>query len=321
MQPREGRRDVRRTASAPASRPDRHGEGSSRGVRLKAFTTAPARAPRRERLPVFVLAGGRSRRFDGDKLSAMVDHEPVLARVVARVRPLASRVVVATDSEERREQLSSLFDRSVDYRLDRVGRWGAGPGATIASALAATRRGSALFVPGDIPWVETDALARFVARARASSADVAAPYWGSGETEHLIQWHRSRQSLRPLPWGRPGGTPTRRASELLRAAPRTLLVPITALTERPESFAHVTYRSDVRRPGPRGTSGSTGRRARTIAGVPKAAYREAQRHRSAGREADAARLFRQESGWYAAAGLRILARHALDDASGPTGKR
>ncbi|HXQ79321.1 MAG TPA: nucleotidyltransferase family protein, partial [Thermoplasmata archaeon] len=251
--------------------------------------------------------------FGGDKLAAVVNGRSVIARVVARVAPLASDLVVSTTSIARARQLARHLPRDTDFRLDRSSRWGAGPGAAIAGVLEDYGNESVLFVPADIPWVETRALDRFLSHANVSSADVAAPFWGSGQTEHLVQWHRSGEIVRLLPWRRRHAPRVRRASEFLRAAPRTLLVPVGALTNRPKSFSHLTFRADLRHPSLRGQNVGSGR-VRELAGAPKARYRKGVDARSAGRVHEAADAFVAEARWYDRAGLGLLAAHSLADA-------
>ena len=247
-----------------------------------------------------------------------MEDRPVLAQVVASVTPLASEVVVATSSGPRRKELARHLPTSVRFLLDRPERWGAGPAGAMASAREEFGRGPVLFVPGDIPWAETRALRRFVARAEGSSADVATPHWESGETEHLVQYHRSPATVRTLPWRRTRSLPFRRASEFLRASPRTLLVSISTLTDRPESFSHVTYPTDAQRPALRGRAGPP-RTDREIEGAPKRWYGMAQAAWSAGSLREAARAFAKESRWYEGAGLGLLAWHSLLDASHAAG--
>jgi molybdopterin-guanine dinucleotide biosynthesis protein A len=233
--------------------------------------------------------------------------------VVARARPLASEVIVSTSSVRRQAFLAPRLPSGTAFLVDRPGGWGPGPVGAMARGLEALGDGPVLFTPGDTPWIETGALRTFVELAQASRVDVAAPYWASGETEHLLQWHRSRETLRHLPPLGESLRPSWRASEFLRAAPRTLLVPVSALSRRPRSFAHLTYRSDLSRPSARGTPGARVRPLR-ISGYPKQRYLEAQAHRRAGRRQESAKAFGQEARWYATAGLRLLARHAFEDA-------
>jgi molybdopterin-guanine dinucleotide biosynthesis protein A len=258
------------------------------------------------------LAGGRSQRFAGDKLRASIHGQSSLARVVARVAPIASTTLVATSSIHRRRELSALVPHGVRFLIDRRDRWGPGPAGAIARALESTAEGPVLVVPGDVPWIQTRALARFVAEASDSGADVAAPSWHGGTTENLVQWHVGRDNLEFVtPSGRsPEGL---RASEFLRAPPSTLLVPVSRLTARPRTFSHLSVRADVDRPGLRGAL-SASDRPRRIAGFPKEKYVEGQRQLRAGRRSAASRAFAAEARWYFRAGLPNLAAHAAADA-------
>jgi len=291
-----------------------HGKNPSGATCLNPFTNERVRGARTVRLPVIVLAGDRSRRFGGDKLAAVVDGRPALSRVISRVAPFASEVIVATTTPARRRELARLVPSTVRFLYDHPSRRnGTGPAAAMVGALEAADPGPVLFVPGDIPWVETRALRRLIERASQSGAEVATPCWGSGETEHLIQWHQGNDTLRHLvgtgtEWSSGG-----RASEFLRAVPRTLFVPVPLLSDRPKSFSHLTYPSDVENPPERGRAGRS-KVPRLVAGAPKHWYRLAQTALRSGRYADAARAFSAESRWYARANLPLLAQHASADA-------
>jgi molybdenum cofactor guanylyltransferase len=260
-----------------------------------------------------ILAGGESRRFGGDKLRAPIEGTPVLRRVVDRVAPLAGKVVVAVVSEARARDLRGLLPEPIEFFLDQPSKWGAGPGGAIQAGLERIPSGPVLFVPGDVPWIETEALAHFLGRAASTDNDVSAPCWESGETEHLLQWHRdAAQSARCLPSGGPRSE-SLRASEFLRAAPRTLLIPIPRLTRRPLSFAHVTRPSDLTRPRFRGRPGPA-RDERLIVGEPKVHYRAAHHLLTLGDNERARQAFVLESEWYTHAGYPLLASHAMRDA-------
>jgi molybdopterin-guanine dinucleotide biosynthesis protein A len=294
--------------------PDRHVRPTVEHGSRNDLLTRSVSKPVSGQMMVVVLAGGKSRRFAGDKLRAPLGGRTVLARVVMRVSPLSSIVIVATRSESRDAELLPQLPPTIQLLHDRPAHWGNGPGAAMASARETLTGGAILFVPGDIPWAETEALERFVAASSQSDADVAVPFWGGGETEHLIQWQRNPSILSYLPWKSPARPPSSwRASEFLRAAPRTLLVPVAALTDRPEVFSHVTFPSDLEHPAPRG---QVGRRKLPwiVDGFPKRCYREGHAARLEGDLALAARLFAEESRWYENAGLSLFALHALDDA-------
>jgi len=263
---------------------------------------------------VVVLAGGLSRRFSGDKLRARIGGRSVLCRVVDRLAPLASDLIVATSSDSRAAELAHDLPRTVRFLSDCTSRWGEGPAAAIASVREELRSGPVLFAPGDIPWIGTDALRHFVGLSEGGPGSVTTPFWPSGQSEHLVQWHRSRESLRRLPWRSRDALPTRRASEFLRSVPTSRLISIAELTANARTFSHVTFPTDLRSPSPRG-------RLRGIAGdvvltgTPKRLYRKGHSAWAAGSAEESQRAFEAESRWYLEAGLPLLAEHAFADAT------
>jgi molybdopterin-guanine dinucleotide biosynthesis protein A len=220
---------------------------------------------------------------------------------------------VSVADEEQRRALRRTVSSPVEWRIDRDDVWGPGPGGAIARSLADSGPGSVLFLPGDLPWIETEALRRFVDAASSSGVEVAAPAWGSGETEHLVQWHVGTGNSRLAAGALRDDDGSMRASVFLRAAARTLLVPVGSLTNRPRVFLHLTRPGDLLRPTPRGGAGSRADPWRVV-GAPKDAYASATRHNAEGNFAAAAGAFSSEARWYRAAGLPLLARHAENDA-------
>jgi molybdopterin-guanine dinucleotide biosynthesis protein A len=269
--------------------------------------------------PVVILAGGNSRRYAGDKLRAPLNNRAVLAHIIDQVSSLASEVIIATTTESRGAELAPHIPPTIRLLYDRPERWGNGPAASMASAREALGNEPILFVPGDVPWIEARALRRFASIAWRSQAEVAVPFWESGETEHLLQWQRNRVVLSHLPWRAGSSIPSSwRASEFLRAVPRTLLVPVHTLTAHPGSFSHLTYPSDLHRPMLRGRPGQRAS-SRIIEGDPKQSYRVANEALRTSDLTRAAEAFAAESRWYGRAGLPILARHATDDAEHAAG--
>ncbi len=66
-----------------------------------------------KRLPVYILAGGRSRRFGSDKARAIVNGQPLLGHVVTMLQPVASSVTVVADHEGKYDDLGfrTIADR------------------------------------------------------------------------------------------------------------------------------------------------------------------------------------------------------------------
>jgi molybdopterin-guanine dinucleotide biosynthesis protein A len=271
---------------------------------------------------VVVLAGGRSRRFGSDKLLAVVGHRASIVRVVERVTPIASHVSVWTSDPARADRLAGLLPAAVVVHVDDPGLRDRGPGEAIAHALQGGDSGPLLFVPGDMPWIETAALTRFAKIAETGHAQAAVPYWSSGDSENLVQWHASSRNARFLPAVPPPRASDRRASEILRAVPRTLFVPAHRLSSTPRCFSHLTRPTDVRVPSSRGFS-SADSLPILVDGPPKRNYARAQRDLRSGDSIHASRSFLAESLWYAGAGLEGIADHALSDAlaCGPSGRR
>jgi len=65
-------------------------------------------------VPVYILAGGRSRRFGSDKARAILKGEPLVKRVERLLMPVASRVTVVADVPEKYTDLGlrTIVDRT-----------------------------------------------------------------------------------------------------------------------------------------------------------------------------------------------------------------
>lgn len=69
-------------------------------------------------LPVYVLAGGLSRRFGSDKARAMIGGETVIQRAVSELRPFASRLCVVARTQN---AFSDLGLRSIADEVKNAG--------------------------------------------------------------------------------------------------------------------------------------------------------------------------------------------------------
>jgi molybdopterin-guanine dinucleotide biosynthesis protein A len=127
-----------------------------------------------------VLAGGRSERLGRDKRRLLVEGEPLLARVVARLRPLVREVVVVTREAE---PLPLLDVRRVTDRYP-----GMGVLAGVHAGLAAARAPWSYVVAGDLPLLDPALLCALAARA-GDACDVVVPRW-RGELEPLHALYR-----------------------------------------------------------------------------------------------------------------------------------
>lgn len=110
-----------------------------------------------------VLAGGRSRRFGGDKLDALVDGRRILERAVDAVAAVAGEVVVVVghDGPAPRVPSDAGVGRIV---IVRDALPDGGPLAGLAAGLVAASTPLAIVVAGDQPHLRPAVLAALVGR-------------------------------------------------------------------------------------------------------------------------------------------------------------
>jgi len=80
-----------------------------------------------KRVPVYILAGGRSSRFGSDKARAIFNDQPLLCRIAALLEPIASEITVVAD---RADKYADLGFRTIADR-----RPGLGPMTGLDTAL------------------------------------------------------------------------------------------------------------------------------------------------------------------------------------------
>ena len=126
---------------------------------------APA-AP--ENISGVILAGGRSRRLGRDKAMEPVGGQPLICRVMDRVRQVTQEMVVVVADEERGQALplGESARVAVDIYPDKGSLGG------IFSGLSAAREPWALVVACDMPFLNLDLLRRLVSLREGMDAVV-----------------------------------------------------------------------------------------------------------------------------------------------------
>jgi molybdopterin-guanine dinucleotide biosynthesis protein A len=122
-----------------------------------------------------VLAGGRSSRFGGDKLAAMVDGVPLLERAIAAVGEVAGEILVVGRTGGVSE------DRRARFVSDRVPHQG--PLAGLVAGLAAASHERAVVVAGDMPSLDPAVLRMLLANLGDSPFGIEAVALGLGSTD------------------------------------------------------------------------------------------------------------------------------------------
>jgi molybdopterin-guanine dinucleotide biosynthesis protein A len=103
-----------------------------------------------------VLAGGRSSRYGGDKLAALVAGVPLLHRSIAAVAELADEIVVVLAPDDPVPVLPTGPLPTLVIARDLV--TGRGPIAGVAAGLTAAHHPRALLVAGDQPSLQVSVL-------------------------------------------------------------------------------------------------------------------------------------------------------------------
>ncbi len=255
---------------------------------------------------VVVLAGGEGRRFGGDKITALVDGETSLERVVeAAWAAGASPVLLAARDAERCRRYMGVTGLDLICLSDPPGACG-GPGAALlAAAEAVMEYGLArlVVVPGDSPWLEPRVVQALA--AALGLAEAAAILHGDGFLESLLQAHRGEAlaaKLCPLR-GLCGLRGELRASDPLRLARSLALIGSGEAATAATSYAHINTREALRTRAPKNPLGAgihvlPPTRPRPRPGVPVAWL---------------CRDLAREQRYYEDLGIRHLARHARRD--------
>jgi molybdopterin-guanine dinucleotide biosynthesis protein A len=146
-------------------------------------------------LAAVILVGGRSERMGRPKVTLELAGRPLLAHVLAVIRPLVREVIlVAAPDQTIPPALTSGPDDAFPIRIvhDRV--VAAGPLPALALGLAAVTTDLAIALPCDAPFVRaalvTD-LARRLAAADAGALQAVIPTWG-GHLQPLVAAYRPR---------------------------------------------------------------------------------------------------------------------------------
>ncbi|WP_148883253.1 molybdenum cofactor guanylyltransferase MobA [Thermococcus aciditolerans] len=124
-----------------------------------------------------VLAGGRSRRFGGDKLLVRIDGKPLILHTIERVE-LARGVdeIVVISSRENADMIEALgYDVLVDTLM-------IGPIGGIYTALSL---GDAFVVAGDMPLILPEFIDFIIDRFLEAKKPACVPRWANGYLEPL----------------------------------------------------------------------------------------------------------------------------------------
>jgi molybdopterin-guanine dinucleotide biosynthesis protein A len=152
------------------------------------------REQRQVGVTAIVLAGGRSSRFDGDKLESELDGSRLLDRAVAAALAVADEVIVAGRA------IDTTIGRLAVRSIDDAEPFG-GPLLALAGALAAASGLLGIVVGGDMPRLEPGVLRAMLdelARADAVDAVILGRPYGSEAAPGPSPSEPPRRQVLPL---------------------------------------------------------------------------------------------------------------------------
>ncbi|MEM3124014.1 MAG: NTP transferase domain-containing protein [Nitrososphaerota archaeon] len=258
-----------------------------------------------------VLAGGRSERFGSNKLLVRIGGETMLAIVCRALSSISDEVYLSARSLAQGIGLMEVagLDR-VRVVADDRSLGCTGPAAGIVTAALKTGGDFLLVAPGDMPYLSVKPLEKFARLCISVGADAGSVFYGLGDVETLLQFHRTS-------WIVSKGvnicrmkTASVRATDLLRYAPKLVLIGAGRLTRNPHVFNNINTPSDLRTRRP---SSDLSPRHLLMTELGRRAYVALELCRR-GEYDSAARIFSTEGDSYLSMHVKLLAAHAYHDA-------
>jgi len=128
-----------------------------------------------ELVSVAIMAGGQSRRMGQDKAWLEVGGQPVIERVLTRVKPLADDVFISANAPDKYQQFGLRIVPDIYPYQAALGG--------IFSAITAARHSHVLIVACDMPFLNIDLLSYLI--SLASTAEVIAPLIESDQPQPM----------------------------------------------------------------------------------------------------------------------------------------
>jgi len=133
-----------------------------------------------------ILAGGKSRRMQGNKALIKLGGKPLLLHVTERIRGLTQETVVVVGKNDNLADYESFLPPSINILRDTV--TGMGPLAGILTGMQNMRSEYAVVLPCDSPFIKREVLTYLFKMAQG--ADAAIPRWPNGNIEPLHAVYR-----------------------------------------------------------------------------------------------------------------------------------
>lgn len=194
-------------------------------------------------LAAVILAGGISKRFGANKLLYKVDGEAIISRVFKAASGLTANVYLSVKNREQAETLQGVCNEFSGVIFDSH-EGVSGPINGIITSLKALKCEEVIIIPGDMPFLNSEALFKFIDECRGLDAVSGSIYWPNGWISILLQYHRRDEALRTLHLPVLRGAMSR-SSDILRAAARACYIPASRLTKDSRTLVNINTPSDL----------------------------------------------------------------------------
>lgn len=193
-----------------------------------------------------ILAGGLSERFGSDKYLWSVNDKPIISVVASALHEVSDKIYLLTRDKTRAIQLSEITGVE-NYILDDININCGGPLRGLLTALLKVDSEEYLIIPGDLPWIDSSSLKRFVERCRESETECGSIIWGDGALSSTIQYFNSNAKPYLSDIARLRGI-YGRATDTFRSCRRVLFTHVGNITDEPRKLVGVNFQKDIINP-------------------------------------------------------------------------
>ena len=196
-------------------------------------------------LAAVILAGGLSKRFGTNKLLYKIDGEAIINRVFKAVSGLTENVYLSVQNREQADTLQNVCDKFRGIIVDSYEEV-SGPINGIITSLKAVQCEEVIIIPGDMPFLSSEALSKFIDDCRGLDASSGSVYWPNGWVSLLLQYHRREDAVKNINFSTLRGQMSR-PSDSLRAAYNACYIPVSSITKDSKTLINTNTPEDIQK--------------------------------------------------------------------------
>lgn len=194
-----------------------------------------------------MLAGGLSKRLDGDKYLIKFHGKTLAGRVLKALKKVSDETVISVRDSRRGEEI--IQDSGIEAKivLDDLSLKCSGPLRGIISAMSRIDGDEYLIVPGDLPRIDSLTLRNFLRSSRKMGAEVGSIVWGNGEVSATLLYVKStlRETLKEVCRIHEQSS---KATDVHRASSKLYLIHVPEIIDDFNKLADVDFPQDLTNP-------------------------------------------------------------------------